>query len=76
MTGTELFESVTERCTALALAKDRRLVRRRITGADWSEIKVLAETDTAVLKRLGCTVEIVSWWTCRTRKYATLPRRS
>ena len=49
------------RGSALALANGWRLARRRIMGADRIEIEGPADTDTALLKRIGCTVEIVSW---------------
>ena len=43
-------------------------------GASWaptgSEIEGPADTDTALLKRIGCTVEIVSW---RARAFAAGP---
>ena len=67
MTGPEAFEAVMGRGTALILANGWRLARRRIMGADRVEIEGPADTDTAVLKRIGCTVEIVSW---RARAFA------
>ena len=67
MTGAEAFEAVMGRGTALALANGWRLARRRIMGADRVEIEGPADGDTAVLKRMGCTVEIVSW---RARAFA------
>ena len=67
MTGPEAFEAIMGRGTALALANGWRLARRRIMGADRVEIEGPADTDTAVLKRIGCTVEIVSW---RARAFA------
>ena len=70
MTGAEAFEAVMGRGTALALANGWRLARRRIMGADRVEIEGPVDTDTAVLKRMGCTVEIVSW---RTRVFAPGP---
>ena len=60
MTGAEAFEAVMGRGSALALANGCRLARRRIMGADRIEIEGPADTDTALLKRIGCTVEIVS----------------
>lgn len=65
MTGPEAFEAVMGRGTALA--NGWRLARRRIMGADQVEIEGPADTDTAMLKRIGCTVEIVSW---RARAFA------
>ena len=70
MTGAEAFEAVMGRGAALALANGWRLARRRIMGADRVEIEGPVDTDTAVLKRMGCTVEIVSW---RTRIFAPGP---
>ena len=61
MTGAEAFEAVMGRGSALALANGWRLARRRIMGADRIEIEGPADTDTALLKRIGCTVEIVTW---------------
>ncbi len=70
MTGAEAFEEVMGRGTALALANGWRLARRRIMGADRVEIEGPTDSDTAVLKRMGCTVEIISW---RTRVFAPGP---
>ncbi len=70
MTGAEAFDAVMGRGTALALANGWRLARRRIMGADRVEIEGPVDSDTAVLKRMGCTVEIVSW---RTRIFAPGP---
>ena len=70
MTGSEAFEAVMGRGAALALANGWRLARRRIMGADRVEIEGPVDTDTAVLKRMGCTVEIISW---RTRIFAPGP---
>ena len=70
MTGAEAFEAVMGRGTALALTNGWRLTRRRIMGADRVEIEGPVDTDTAVLKRMGCTVEIISW---RTRIFAPGP---
>ena len=67
MTGAEAFEAVMGRGSALALANGWRLARRRIMGAERVEIEGPADTDTALLKRIGCTVEIVSW---RARAFA------
>ena len=71
MTGEEAFEAVMGRGTALALANGWRLARRRIMGADRVEIEGPVDGDTDALKRMGCTVEIVSW---RARAFA--PRRA
>ncbi len=70
MTGAEAFEEVMGRGTALALANGWRLARRRIMGADRIEIEGPTDSDTGVLKRMGCTVEIISW---RTRVFASGP---
>ena len=70
MTGAEAFEEVMGRGAALAFANGWRLARRRIMGADRVEIEGPTDSDTAVLKRMGCTVEIISW---RTRVFAPGP---
>ena len=67
MTGAEAFEAVMGRGSALALANGWRLARRRIMGADRVEIEGPADTDVGVLRRIGCTVEIVSY---RARAFA------
>ena len=67
MTGEEAFEAVMARGTALPLANGWRLARRRIMGADRLEIEGPADIDLSVLKRIGCTVEIVSY---RARAFA------
>ena len=67
MTGREAFRAVMERGTALALANGWRLARRRFMGAGRVEIEGPADTDLAALKRMGCTVEIVSF---RARMFA------
>ena len=67
MTGEEAFEAVMGRGTALPLANGWRLARRRIMGADRLEIEGPADTDVSVLRRIGCTVEIVSY---RARAFA------
>ena len=61
MTGAEAFEAVMGRGNALALANGWRLARRRLMGMDRIEIEGPADTDMPVLKRMGCTVEIVSF---------------
>ena len=63
MTGAEAFEVVMWRGNALSLANGWRLARRRLMGADRIEIEGPADTDIAVLKRMGCTTEIVNWRT-------------
>ena len=61
MTGAEAFAAVLERGNALALANGWRLARRRLMGRDRVEIEGPADTDLPVLRRMGCTVEIVSF---------------
>ena len=63
MTGSEAFEAVMERGNALALANGWRLTRRRLMGCNRVEIEGPADTDLPALRRMGCTVEIVSWRT-------------
>ena len=67
MTGAEAFVAVMERGNALALANGWRLARRRLMGGNRVEIEGPADTDLPALRRMGCTVEIVSW---RTRVFA------
>ena len=67
MTGAEAFVAVMERGNALALSNGWRLARRRLMGSNRVEIEGPADTDMAVLKRMGCVTEIVSW---RTRVFA------
>ena len=61
MTGPEAFVAVMERGNALALANGWRLARRRLMGAHRIEIEGPADTDLPALRRMGCTVEIVSF---------------
>ncbi len=61
MTGAEAFAAVMERGNALSLANGWRLARRRLMGADRVEIEGPADTDLPALRRMGCTVEIVSF---------------
>ena len=61
MTGPEAFEAVMERGNALALANGWRLARRRLMGRNRVEIEGPADTDLPALRRMGCTVEIVSF---------------
>ena len=68
MTADQAWEAVMTRGAAFALAGGWRLARRRIMGADRVEIEGPADGDIATLKRLGCTVEIVSW---RSRVFAS-----
>ena len=70
MTGAEAFAAVMERGNALSLANGWRLARRRVMGADRVEIEGPADTDMDALKRMGCTVEIVSF---RARIFAPNP---
>ena len=61
MTGKEAFAAVMGRGNALSLANGWRLARRRLMGADRVEIEGPADTDLPALRRMGCTVEIVSF---------------
>ena len=61
MTGKEAFEAVMGRGNALPLANGWRLARRRLMGADRIEVEGPSDTDMDALKRMGCTVEIVSF---------------
>ena len=61
MTGPEAFVAVMERGNALALANGWRLARRRLMGGNRVEIEGPADTDLPALRRMGCTVEIVSF---------------
>ena len=63
MTGPEAFEAVMERGNALALANGWRLARRRVMGGNRVELEGPADTDLPALRRMGCTVETVSWRT-------------
>ncbi len=67
MTGNDAYEAVMDRGKALALSNGWRLARRRIMGAHRIEIEGPVDRDTAALKRMGCTVEIISW---RARTFA------
>ena len=69
MTGAEAFEAVMGRGAALGLANGWRLARRRIMGADRVEIEGPAGDDVGALRRIGCTVEIVSY-RARARAFA------
>ena len=61
MTGVEAFAAVMERGNAFALTNGWRLARRRLMGADRIEVEGPADTDLPTLRRMGCTVEIVSF---------------
>ena len=67
MTGSEALAAVMERGSALALANGWRLARRRLMGGNRVEIEGPADIDLPALRRMGCTVEIISW---RTRVFA------
>ena len=67
LTAAEVHDEIMVRGRALPLANGWRLARRRLMGADRIEIEGPADGDTAVLKRMGCIAEIVSW---RTRLFA------
>ena len=57
----EAFDAVMGRGEVLALANGWRLARRRIMGNSRLEIEGPDDRHVTTLKRLGCTVEIVSW---------------
>ncbi len=61
MTAPEAFAAVMERGSALDLANGWRLARRRLMGANRVEIEGPADIDLPALRRMGCTVEIVSF---------------
>ena len=61
MTGVEAFAAVMGRGNALSLANGWRLARRRLMGADRIEVEGPSDTDMDAMKRMGCTVEIVSF---------------
>ncbi|MXY38884.1 MAG: methylase [Rhodospirillaceae bacterium] len=61
MTAPEAFAAVMERGNALDLTNGWRLARRRLMGANRVEIEGPADTDLPALRRMGCTVEIVSF---------------
>ncbi len=61
MTGAEALAAVLERGNALALANGWRLARRRLMGAERVEVEGPGDTDLPALRRMGCTVEIVSF---------------
>ena len=61
MTGAEAFAAVMERGSALSLANGWRLARRRLMGRNRIELEGPADTDLPALRRMGCTVEIVSF---------------
>ncbi len=61
LTSGEAFDAVMGRGEVLTLANGWRLARRRIMGAPRLEIEGPDDRHVTTLKRLGCTVEIVSW---------------
>ncbi len=61
MSGAEAFAAVMDRGNALSLANGWRLARRRLMGSNRVEIEGPADTDLPALRRMGCTVEIVSF---------------
>ena len=61
MTGEEAFDAVLDRGAALPLANGWRLSRRRIMGIERVEIEGPTDAAFAALRRMGCTVEIVSY---------------
>ena len=67
LTPDELYTEIMRQGTAFALANGWRLARRLIMNAHRIEIEGPADGDIDTLKRMGCTVEIISW---RTRVFA------
>ena len=67
LTAAEIHDEVMLRGRSFPLAQGWRLARRRLMGADRIEIEGPADGDVALLKRMGCIAEIVSW---RTRLFA------
>ena len=67
MTAAEAYAAVLDRGSALPLANGWRLARRRFMGEPRVEIEGPSDTDLAALRRMGCTVEIVSF---RARMFA------
>ena len=59
----KLTKRAVEALNPLALANGWRLARRRLMGGNRVEIEGPADTDLPALRRMGCTVEIVSWRT-------------
>ena len=57
----EAYDAVMGRGEVLTLANGWRLARRRIMGNSRVEIEGPDDRHVTTLKRLGCTVEIVSW---------------
>ena len=57
----EAYDAVMGRGEVLTLANGWRLARRRIMGNSRLEIEGPDDRHVTALKRLGCTVEIVSW---------------
>ena len=56
-----------KRGASFPLSNGWKLARRRLMGALRIEVEGCTDTDTDVLKRMGCVAEIVSW---RTRLFA------
>ena len=63
MSPAEMHEAILTRGASFELANGWRLARRRLMGARRVEIEGPADGDLAVLKRMGCATEIVSWRT-------------
>ena len=61
LTGAEAFAVVMKRGNALPLANGWRVARRTVMGASRIEIEGPTDTDLPVLKRMGCTVEIIAY---------------
>ena len=67
LTPGELYTEIMRQGTAFPLANGWRLARRLIMSAHRIEIEGPADGDIDTLRRMGCTVEIISW---RTRVFA------
>ena len=67
LTPGELHTEIMRQGTAFPLANGWRLARRLIMNAHRIEIEGPADGDIDTLRRMGCTVEIISW---RTRVFA------
>ena len=67
LTAAEVHDEIMMRGVSFRLSNGWKLARRRLMGAMRIEVEGCTDTDTDVLKRMGCIAEIVSW---RTRLFA------